>query len=71
MDDDPGPAVSGRAGRPTMRDVAARAGVAQSLVSLVYRNVPGAGAETRERIFRAAIPVFGQPRLEGVCRPHA
>ncbi len=37
-----------------MRDVAARAGVSQSLVSLVFRNAPGAGTETRERVLRAA-----------------
>jgi DNA-binding LacI/PurR family transcriptional regulator len=37
-----------------MRDVAARAGVSQSLVSLVFRNAPGAGTNTRERVLRAA-----------------
>src|ERR1700753_2423383 len=44
----------GRPKRPTMRDVAARVGVSQTLVSLVFRNAPGASAETRERVFRAA-----------------
>lgn len=37
-----------------MRDIAARVGVSQALVSLVFRNAPGASAETRERVFRAA-----------------
>jgi DNA-binding LacI/PurR family transcriptional regulator len=46
--------MSGRAGRPTMRDVAAHVGVSQSLVSLVFRNAPGASAETRERVLRGA-----------------
>src|SRR4051794_4753978 len=40
---------SRRPGRPTMRDVAAHAGVSQSLVSLVFRDAPGASSETRER----------------------
>ncbi|HEX2143214.1 MAG TPA: LacI family DNA-binding transcriptional regulator [Glycomyces sp.] len=48
------------AGRPparqrvTMADVAARAGVSRTLVSLVLRNQPGAGAATRERVLQAA-----------------
>ncbi|MCQ8194986.1 LacI family DNA-binding transcriptional regulator [Streptomyces rugosispiralis] len=37
-----------------MSDVAARVGVSQALVSLVFRNQPGASAETRRRVFRAA-----------------
>ena len=37
-----------------MRDVAARVGVSQSLVSLVFRDAPGASTETRERVLRAA-----------------
>ncbi len=37
-----------------MMDVAERAGVSQSLVSIVMRGVPGAGAETRERILAVA-----------------
>ncbi|GLZ11682.1 LacI family transcriptional regulator [Actinomadura sp. NBRC 104425] len=40
--------------RPTMRDVAARAGVSKALVSLVFRNAPGASAETRARVMQAA-----------------
>jgi DNA-binding LacI/PurR family transcriptional regulator len=39
---------------PTMADVAARAGVSRALVSTVFRSVPGAGPETRERVLRAA-----------------
>lgn len=41
-------------GRPTILDVAARAGVSKSLVSLALRDAPGVGARTRERILRAA-----------------
>lgn len=40
--------------RPTMADVAARAGVSRALVSLVLRNQPGAAPRTRERVLRVA-----------------
>lgn len=44
----------GRTRKPTMADVAERAGVSRALVSLVFRDRPGAGPQTRERIHRAA-----------------
>lgn len=49
-----GAEVGGRPRRPTMADVAEHAGVSRALVSLVFRDRPGAGPETRERIRRAA-----------------
>jgi DNA-binding LacI/PurR family transcriptional regulator len=47
--------------RPTLADVAARAGASTSLVSLVMRGEPGAGAETRRRILDAAEELGYQP----------
>jgi len=61
MDADPMVTASGRSGRPTMKDVAARVGVSQTLVSLVFRNAPGASAGTRERVFRAAAELGYRP----------
>jgi DNA-binding LacI/PurR family transcriptional regulator len=61
MDIPPTVSASGRLGRPTMRDVAARVGVSQTLVSLVLRNAPGASAETRERVLRAAAELGYRP----------
>ncbi|HEY1971627.1 MAG TPA: LacI family DNA-binding transcriptional regulator [Pseudonocardia sp.] len=49
-----GAAGAGRPRKPTMADVAHRAGVSRALVSLVFRDQPGAGPQTRERIRRAA-----------------
>lgn len=46
--------TAGRVRRPTMTDIAARVGVSQSLVSLIFRNQPGASAQTRERVFEVA-----------------
>jgi DNA-binding LacI/PurR family transcriptional regulator len=37
-----------------MADVARRAGVSRALVSIVFRNQPGASEETRERVLRVA-----------------
>ncbi len=44
-----------------MRDVAARAGVSRSLVSTVFRGVPGAGPATRERVLAAAAELGYRP----------
>ncbi|KAB1652305.1 LacI family transcriptional regulator [Pseudoclavibacter chungangensis] len=52
--DAPGPARPGNGKRVTMRDVAEAAGVSQPLVSIVMREAPGAGAETRARVLQAA-----------------
>jgi DNA-binding LacI/PurR family transcriptional regulator len=40
--------------RPTLRDVAGRAGVSRALVSVVMREAPGASADTRLRVRLAA-----------------
>jgi DNA-binding LacI/PurR family transcriptional regulator len=40
--------------RPTIADVAARAGVSKALVSLALRDAPGPNALTRERVLAAA-----------------
>ncbi len=44
-----------------MRDVAARAGVSRSLVSTVFRGVPGASPANRERILQAAADLGYRP----------
>ena len=53
---DPSSATSPTTGpRPTtMADVAQRVGVSRQLVGLVFRNAPGVGAETRQKILEAA-----------------
>ena len=43
-----------RSRRPTMNDIAKELGVSQALVSLVFRNKPGAGEEMRKRILETA-----------------
>ena len=50
----PASVAPGRVKRPTMTDIAARAGVSQSLVSLIFRNQAGASPQTRERVFEVA-----------------
>lgn len=47
--------------RPTLEDVAVRAGVSRALVSIVMRDVPGASAATRERVRRVAEEIGYRP----------
>jgi DNA-binding LacI/PurR family transcriptional regulator len=47
--------------RPTLQDVASLAGVSRALVSLVIRAAPGASAETRERVLKAAAEIGYRP----------
>lgn len=56
--------MTSQARRPaTMRDVAERAGVSRSLVSTVYRDVPGASAATRARVLQAAADLGYRPDM--------
>ncbi len=47
--------------RPTLQDVADRAGVSRALVSIVIRGAKGAGEQTRERVLRAAREIGYRP----------
>lgn len=49
--------------RPTLADVAARAGVSTALVSIVMREAPGASAATRERVLAVADEIGYRPDL--------
>ncbi|WP_405594868.1 LacI family DNA-binding transcriptional regulator [Streptomyces sp. NBC_01092] len=44
-----------------MADVAEKAGVSRALVSIVFRDLPGAGRETRERVLRVADEIGYRP----------
>lgn len=48
-------------GHPTIRDVAARAGVSKSLVSLALQNSPRVAAESREAVLAAAAELGYRP----------
>ncbi|WP_432196146.1 LacI family DNA-binding transcriptional regulator [Streptomyces sp. bgisy027] len=47
--------------RPTLTDLAARAGVSVALASIVMRGAKGAGAATRERVLQAAREIGYRP----------
>ena len=53
--------MSSRPSRPTIADVARRAGVSRSAVSFAVNGRPGVGAETRARILRAAQELGWRP----------
>jgi DNA-binding LacI/PurR family transcriptional regulator len=50
-----------RNGRPTLDDVAAKAGVSRALASIVVRGVPGASEQTRQRVLRAVAEIGYRP----------
>ena len=53
--------MSAVTGRPTMTDVAERAGVSRALVSIVFRDVPGASVQTRDRVRAVAAELGYRP----------
>jgi DNA-binding LacI/PurR family transcriptional regulator len=57
----PSSPTTARGKRPTLADVAARAGVSTALVSTVMRDTKGASAATRERILQAAKEIGYRP----------
>ncbi len=58
----PTEAPTAQPGRPaTMEDVATRAGVSRALVSIVFRDLPGASSGNRERVRRAAAELGFRP----------
>ncbi|RBY83613.1 LacI family transcriptional regulator [Geodermatophilus sp. TF02-6] len=54
-------APAGPVRRPTLADVAVRAGVSTALVSIVMRDAPGASAATRDRVRAAADEIGYRP----------
>lgn len=56
-----GPVSSSGHRRPTLADVAARAGVSRSLASLVVRNDPGPSAASRRAVLQAVAELDYQP----------
>jgi hypothetical protein len=53
--------------RPTLADVAARAGVSTALVSIVMREAPGASAATRARVLAVADEIGYRPDVRAHC----
>lgn len=53
--------ITGKSRRPTMSDVAERAGVSRQLVSLVLRNAAGPSETSRARVLAAAAELGFQP----------
>ena len=48
---------------PTMADIAAHLGISRQLVSLVFRDAPGASEETRRRVRKAAAELGFSPHV--------
>jgi DNA-binding LacI/PurR family transcriptional regulator len=59
--------------RPTLDDVAARAGVSRTLASLIIRGIPGPSATTGERVLRVAKELGYRPdtRARLLARQHS